>query len=449
MQPVSIEEALKSADETHCLELGKGVLGQAGGFFSGLFPGKTALLIADPNTFSAAGRNLLELLRREGIASPEPFIFTEPNLHAEYRHVEALEQALALSPEIVPIAVGSGTINDLAKLAAHQANRPYMAVATAASMDGYAAFGASITRGGSKRTFPCPGPAAILADLDVIGAAPAELNAAGYADLLAKTTSGADWLLADALGVEPLHPQAWNIVQGGLDDALADPAGVRGSEPEALRRLTGGLVLSGLAMQCAKSSRPASGAEHQFSHLWDMRHHRHKGKGMCHGFQVGIGTLAISALYEQLLSQALESLDVEACCARWPDRASLEKRVRQNFQGDLVEVALKESAAKAIEPDALRCQLMLLRQCWPGLREKLRRQLLPFAEVKRRLEAVGAPFEPEQVGIDREQLRKDFWLAWCIRRRFTVLDLAVRTGLLESGVEGSFQVALFQTAIIG
>jgi len=55
--------------------------------------------------------------------------------------------------DAIPVAVGSGTINDLVKLAAHQSGRSYLCVATAASMDGYTAFGASITHQGAKQTF--------------------------------------------------------------------------------------------------------------------------------------------------------------------------------------------------------------------------------------------------------------------------------------------------------
>ena len=118
-------------------------------------------------------------------------------------------------------------------------------------MDGYTAFGASITYQGSKQTFNCPAPMAVVADLDVICAAPEEMNASGYADLLAKTTAGADWLVADALGVEAIDRTAWAIVQGGLREAVADPAGVRNRNPEAVRQLTEGLMLSGFAMQSA------------------------------------------------------------------------------------------------------------------------------------------------------------------------------------------------------
>ena len=77
-------------------------------------------------------------------------------------------------------------------------------------MDGYTAFGASITHEGSKQTFDCPAPRAVMADLEVIAAAPDGMNAWGYADLLAKITAGADWIVADELGVEPIDPRLAN-----------------------------------------------------------------------------------------------------------------------------------------------------------------------------------------------------------------------------------------------
>src|SRR5437879_128171 len=145
-------------------------------------------------------------------------------------------------------------------------------------MDGYPAFGASITQNGSKQTFLCPAPRAVVADLDVICAAPGDMNAWGYADLLAKVTAGADWIVADALGVEPFAPEAWHIAQSRLREFVAAPAGIRTGDPKAIRLLVEGLMLGGFAMQSLKSSRAASGAEHQFSHLWDMQHHTFNGE---------------------------------------------------------------------------------------------------------------------------------------------------------------------------
>ena len=437
-EKVPLAEALIAGGETRSLELGQGVLGRTPEVFRQHFGDKPALLVADTNTFVVAGQAVVEAFRRAGQPCREPFVFTDPQLYAEHKYVAALEAALQ-GNDAIPVAVGAGTINDLTKLAAHRTGRRYLTVGTAASMDGYTAFGASITYQGSKQTFSCPAPLAVVADLDVICAAPEGMNASGYADLLAKTAAGADWLVADALGVEAIDRKAWNIVQGGLREAVADPAGVRSRSREATRRLTEGLMLSGLSMQWTKTSRPASGAEHQFSHLWDMQHHVHKGQTPAHGFKVGIGTLAVTALYEYLLGQKLENTDVEDCCVRWPDNAAREASVRALFsQADLTRVALQESQAKWVEAAGLRRQLTLLRTVWPVLKARLVQQLIPFQELKAMLRTAGAPVEPEEIGISRARLRESFLQAYYLRRRFTALDLAARCGLLEPALTHLF-----------
>lgn len=429
--PVGVAEALSSARETRSLLIGPGVLERVPAVFREQFAGARAVVVCDVNTWNVAGQAVQAGLRAAGLAGAEPFVFRDPALYAEHRYVEPLEQALA-AHDAVPIAVGSGTINDLVKLAAHRTGRSYLCVATAASMDGYTAFGASITYRGAKQTFNCPAPRAVVADIDVIRHAPPEMTASGYADLQAKITAGADWLLADALGVEAIEPRAWTIVQGGLDEALADPAGARAGRPTAITPLVEGLMLGGFAMQWTKSSRPASGAEHQFSHLWDMEHHTHDGVAPSHGFKVGVATLAVTTLYETLLAQPIHQLAVDACCARWPDRAQLEADIRRRFADtDFVETAVQESLAKHVSRDELRAQLLRASALWPDLRPQLSAQLVPSRELRRRLELVGAPATPEAIGLTRERLRGSFIRAYHLRRRFTVLDLAVRTGLLE------------------
>jgi glycerol-1-phosphate dehydrogenase [NAD(P)+] len=207
-------------------------------------------------------------------------------------------------------------------------------------------------------------------------------------------------------------------------------------------------MLSGFAMQSAKSSRPASGAEHQFSHLWDMQHHTHNGRAPSHGFKVGIGTLAVTALYERLLTKEVEKLDVERCCAAWPDEIAWAAHARDFLgEGELAEVAAQELRAKHSTPAQLSAQLKSLKAVWPKLREQLRAQLLPLATLRQMLHDAGAPTEPEHIGITRARLRQSYWRAFCIRRRFTVLDLAVRTGLLDICLDEIFGPAgLWPTA---
>lgn len=434
----SVAQALKAARDTRDLAIGAGCLPSTPAVFRRQFQDRPAVLISDTAVWAAAGDAVARAFHAAGHPTLEPFIFRSPDLYAEHRFVEELTEALGRH-DAIPVAVGSGTINDLTKLSAHRTGRPYMCVASAASMDGYTAYGASITYQGSKQTFFCPAPAAVVADMDVICAAPGDMNAWGYADLLAKVPAGADWLVADAVGAEPIHPYAWEVVQGRLREMVSDPAGVRARNPAAVQRLMEGLLLGGFAMQAAESSRPASGAEHQFSHLWDMQHHTHLGQAPSHGFKVGIGTLAMTALHEELLRLPLESLDVERCCAAWLEEDGWHDRVRVELgEGHLADTGHQEVKAKYITRDQLRAQLGHVRTLWPELRVRLQKQLLPLATLKEMLTAVGAPTDPEQIGISRNRLRQSYWRAYLIRRRFTALDLAVRTGVLEACLERIF-----------
>jgi glycerol-1-phosphate dehydrogenase [NAD(P)+] len=434
-----IKRALACARDTRELHVGSGLLAFTPEVFRRQFGSSRAgMVVADPRTFAAAGEAVQAAFTAAGQAIEVPFLYVDPGLYAEEGYVHQLERWLGRH-DVIPIAVGSGTINDLTKLAAHRTGRQYIAVATAASMDGYTAFGASITLNGSKQTFDCPAPAAVVADLDVIAAAPTELTAAGYADLLAKLTAGADWIVADALGIEPIDDVAWDLVQGPLMESLTDPAAVARGDIGAIGRLTRGLMMGGFAMQWTKSSRPASGAEHQLSHLWDMQHHTHEGRTPSHGFKVAIGTLAVARLYEWLVAMPLESLDVERAVATWPTPQQWERQIVELLPEDeLAEKARMEMSAKAIEPPALRDRLTRLRKGWPELRERLRRLLLPSAQLAQMLSAAGAPTRAGEIGISQDRLRLSFRQAHLIRRRFTVLDLAMQAGVLEECLQRLF-----------
>ena len=202
-------------------------------------------------------------------------------------------------------------------------------------------------------------------------------------------------------------------------------------------------MLGGFAMQWSRTSRPASGAEHQFSHLWDMEHHTYHGKAPSHGFKVGIATLYLSALYEQFLQHPIGQLDVSACCGQWPEWEEQERQTREMFSdADFLDTALSETRAKYITKEDLSRQLTLLKTKWPLLKAHLEKQLLPAAEVKRRLQLVGAPVEPEAIGISRQRLRESFARAQRLRRRFTILDVAVRIGCLDRWLEAIFEKPL-------
>ncbi|MHB8900926.1 MAG: sn-glycerol-1-phosphate dehydrogenase [Thermoguttaceae bacterium] len=433
-----LQRALAAAARTRLVRVEPGVRRRAAAAFEELFGPRPAVIVADTNTFAAAGRDVADSFRQAGRPCLEPLIFDEPDLHAEFGHVEAIARHLGAG-DAIAVAVGSGTINDMTKLASEHCGRPYLCVATAASMDGYTAFGASITREGSKQSFDCAAPVGVLADLEVIEAAPEGMNASGYADLLAKIVAGADWIVAEALGVEPIDPTGWEMMHGRLRSWVANPGGIRQGDPQAVRCLVLGLLVSGLAMQWTKTSRVASGADHQFSHLWDMEGHVYRGKTPSHGFKVGIGTLASSALYEQLLPLPLEDLEAAGLAQRWPDISEVEADIERRFAlPEIKAKALLETRAKYVGGDQIREQIVKLHSVWPELRGRLQSHLLPLDELANRLAAAGCPVTPEGIGIAPARLKESYRQAYYLRRRFTVLDLAERTGLFESALERIF-----------
>ena len=385
-----IADALREATDTEQVVIGEGVIESVADVFERSFEDGAAVVVADENTWVVAGEAVHGKLEGSRRGVREPFIFPgQPPLHAAYENIEALTGALR-GHRAIPVAVGAGTINDTVKRASHECDRPYMNVATAASMDGYTSFGASITKDGFKRTMECPAPRALVADLDVLLRAPARMTSSGYADLLAKITAGADWILADALDIEPIEPKAWSLVQEPLRDATERPAELRAGDPRAMEALIEGLVMSGLAMQATSTSRPASGAEHQFSHLWEM-----EGLGesppegeppLSHGFKVGVGTVSIAALYERVMSRDLAGVDTRATVRAWPSWEDVERHIRGALgPAGLDDAAVAEARAKYIDADELGRRLELLTKRWSDLRDRLREQLLPADQVRAQL----------------------------------------------------------------
>ena len=448
-----IEEILKETPDTKACRLGPDVTEQVAALFRELFPAaRQALVVDDVNTKRVAGDRVIALLKASGIEIAECTINPDGSwFHATYDKVEEVRDAIKAHLPAVPVAVGSGTINDLVKRGSEEAGVRYMVVGTASSMDGYTSFGAAITKDGMKQTLACRAPLGALVDSKVSAEAPMEMTASGYADLLAKIPAGADWILADALatalpemekrGCDRIHPLAWKCVQGPLRASLANPAGVASGDEGEIRKLSEGLIMSAFAMQASGTSRPASGTEHQVSHYWDMEDLCYEGKPVSHGFKVGIGTLASTASIEFLLEHDLTSLDVEAAVAKWPrtfaELAATFPEVYGNRPAH-IRRAEGEMAKKYSTPDELRRELMFLKSAWPELSAKMRAQIMPLDEVRAKLKAVGAPYEPEMIGISRARFRETYRGVPYMRARYFALDLVLRLGLMPDLLERLF-----------
>lgn len=438
-----IERALEKATDTKACVIGAGAVENAAQMFRGLFPdARKAIVVEDPRTRAVAGARVVDLLKASGVEVVEHVICADGSwFHATYDKVEEVRDAIVAESGAVPVAVGSGTVNDLVKRGSEEAGVRYMVVGTAASMDGYTSFGASITKDGMKQTLACRAPLGCIVDSAVASAAPREMTASGYADLIAKIPAGADWMLADAIGSEAIHPDAWRFVQEPLRDSLSNPAGCASGDEREIRKLCEGLVMSGFAMQAMNSSRPASGTEHQVSHYWDMEDLAFEGRPVSHGFKVGIGTLVSTKTLEFLLEHDLSNLDVEAAVARWwptfGDAAGTFAAVYGNRPAH-IRRAETEFAKKYVSPDGLRRELAAFKAKWPELSERLRTQLMPFAEVREKLRTVGAPYEPEMIGVTRARFRETYAGVPFMRARYFGLDLVQRLGLMSELQERLF-----------
>ena len=434
-----IKAALQRARDTKALIIGKGVVTRTAEMFNSLFPGQKAIVIADENTWKVAGKDVQRSLDDHGIASHDPFVFKSKDFYAEWQHIETLENHLR-NIDAIAIAVGSGVINDTVKLVSHMLGRRYMCVGTAASMDGFTAYGASITKDGNKQTFDCPAPLGFVLDSEIAAAAPKELAASGYADLIAKIPAGADWMLADVVGSEKIDSFAWDLVQNGLKESLADPAAVFAGDVDKTQALADGLLMSGFAMQAIQSSRPASGTEHQYSHCWDMEDLCFEGKHVSHGFKVGIGTLVSTAELEFLLEKGLEDIDVDACVAAWKSWDEVETEIRTLMEGKPGHIAraLVETKGKYVGKEELRSQLETLKAAWPELSVRIREQIIPFGQVRENLRLVGAPYEPEMIGVTRERFRQTVSYIPFMRSRFTNIDVIYRLGWMDEFIDRMF-----------
>ena len=424
-----ITRALTVSTDTRAFEMGRNNLGMATELFRRFFADAKALVVADKNTWKAAGEKVHAAFVAAGIPT-EKFLFEEDEFHADWDHIEVLDKVLDESGAVA-VSVGSGTINDLCKLCSHHHGRSYLTIPTAASVDGYTSFGASITYQNSKQTFDCPAPIAVLADIDVIAAAPKAMTAAGYADLAAKIPAGGEWMIADMVGAEPIIPEAWHVLQDDLDALLSDPEGVAAGKPEAIGGLFEGLILSGFAMQAARSSRPASCCDHLFSHILDMTHHRYKF--VSHGFQVAIGTLTMCRVFEKFYRVDVEGIDIDKCVAEWPTLEQEQARALEIFKDfPAPRLGYDNITKKYSSPEKVREELEALKREWPALKPRLQAQVWPYEKMKRCFRTVGAPCEPEDIGVSAEWVSSVFPVVQLMRYRYNLLDLAKRGGFYGS-----------------
>lgn len=282
--------------DIQAIRVGSGVIQELPGILRDL-GASHIFLVADNYTYEAAGRQVEQLLDQAGLAYHKRVFQTEtPLVPNEY----ALGSVLAAmtSQDDMLLAVGSGTLNDVTKYVSARTGIPYVIAATAPSMDGYASTVAPTILDGFKTTLPAVYPAAIVADVDILKDAPMPMLTAGFGDIIGKFTSLADWRLSHQLNGEYYCPEVAGVIEAAVETCAANAQALAQREPQAIQAMTEALILSGLAMGMVGVSRPASGAEHQMAHYWEMDALRRGEEHPLHGNAVGVGTVLAASLYE-------------------------------------------------------------------------------------------------------------------------------------------------------
>lgn len=214
-------------------------------------------------------------------------------------------RSLPVRPTIF-IACGSGSVHDITRFCAYDADIPFVSYPTAASVDGFVSGVAAMTMYGQKLTYPSASPVALFADPDVYSDAPDRLTASGVGDVIGKITALFDWKTANLLSGEALCPEIYGLMKEALD-AVIDAARSSPEKRDFAEKVMNGLILSGIAMQLQGNSRPASGSEHHMSHFWEM-HVINDETDALHGEKVGVGTLlALDVIKNDI--QLLEEAD--------------------------------------------------------------------------------------------------------------------------------------------
>lgn len=282
--------------DIQAIRVGSGVMQELPGILRDL-GASHIFLVADNYTYEAAGRQVEQLLDQADLAYHKRVFQTEtPLVPNEY----ALGSVLAAmtSQDDMLLAVGSGTLNDVTKYVSARTGIPYVIAATAPSMDGYASTVAPTILDGFKTTLPAVYPAAIVADVDILKDAPMPMLTAGFGDIIGKFTSLADWRLSHQLNGEYYCPEVAGVIEAAVETCAANAQALAQREPQAIQAVTEALILSGLAMGMVGVSRPASGAEHQMAHYWEMDALRRGEEHPLHGNAVGVGTVLAASLYE-------------------------------------------------------------------------------------------------------------------------------------------------------
>lgn len=389
--------------------------------------GRTRLfLVADRNTYAAQGRAVEAALTAAGFDLRQ-IVFEDEEVIADGEHVFGVMRAMDLVDRTF-VAVGSGTITDITRFVSHRTRGQFISAPTAPSVDGFTSIGAPMIIAGVKKTVYAHAPIAIFADIHTLTSAPQSMIAAGFGDMLGKYTSIADWRMGALLWDEPYDEQIAQRTLAAVQQCADNVQGIGHAAPNAVRILFDALVESGYCMLDFGQSRPASGAEHHYSHFWEMKL-LHAGRpAILHGAKVGVATVLVANLYDQVrsLSQAQVADLLES--STLPDRDEEIAAIHTAYGGEAEEVIGDQLRFLDLTPtDYDRLKRRILDR-WDEI-QAIAAQVPPAAQVAQLLQTAGGPATVAAIGLSTEEQALAVANAHYLRDRFTVRKLARVLGM--------------------
>lgn len=390
--------------------------------------GSKPFVVADVNTYAAAGEQVCQILRAAQIPYGS-FIFREKALEPDEKAVGAAFMHYDKSCDVI-LGVGSGVINDICKILSNLTAKPYIIVATAPSMDGYASATSSMSRDGVKVSLNSRCADVIIGDTEILKRAPIHMLQSGLGDMLAKFVSIAEWRIAHIITGEYYCEAVAGLIRDAVKKCVDNAQGLLEREDTAVEAVFEGLVIGGVAMAYAGVSRPASGVEHYFSHVWDMRGLEFGTPVELHGIQCAMATMKAVELYEKVMeitpnwekaSAFVENFDLDA----W----NTELRT---FLGSSAEtmIALEKKEGK-YRKDTHPARFRVIAENWDAILEILRQELPAREELRKLLDTVGISRDLTTIGVDRETARQTFRVTKDIRDKYVLSRLAWDLGILE------------------
>ncbi len=382
---------------------------------------KKAYVVCDKNTYSAAGKITEQILKESNI------IFKFCMLDNDKDRLEPCEKAVGqvvmeYQQSDIIIALGSGTINDICKFLKLLTRLPYVIVATAPSMDGYASNSSSMLFGGVKTTISSSCPDVIIADPDILNTAPEIMKLAGIGDILAKYVSVCEWRISNIVTGEYYCERIAKIMRKCATECFLNAEAFLAGDKEAVKSVTNGLIKAGIAMAFAEISRPASGTEHYYSHLWEMKSIENGTCCQLHGIQVGLATLEVIKKYNEVKKIIPDKKRGTEFVKNFNTKVYFEK-IREYFGTSAEKILALEEKEQKYNKETHSARLERIIKNWNQILEIINDEMPQYSEMLNLYKKIGFPTEYAQIGESEESANEAFIHTKDIRDKYILSRL--------------------------